>query len=26
VTLTRSERSPIAEVVTDLLEDIPFVR
>jgi hypothetical protein len=23
VTLTRSERSPIAEVVTDLLEDIP---
>jgi PhoH-like ATPase len=24
VTLTRSERSPIAEVVTDLLEDIPF--
>jgi PhoH-like ATPase len=25
VTLTRSERSPIAEVVTDLLEDIPFV-
>jgi PhoH-like ATPase len=26
VTLTRSERSPIAEVVTDLLEDIPFAR
>jgi len=26
VTLTRSERSPIAEVVTDLLEDVPFVR
>ncbi len=24
VTLTRSERSPIAEVVTDLLEDLPF--
>ena len=24
VTLTRSERSPIAEVVTDLLEDIPL--
>lgn len=24
VTLTRSERSPIAEVVTDLLEDVPF--
>ncbi|GAB3143589.1 PhoH family protein [Micromonospora sonneratiae] len=24
VTLTRSERSPIAEVVTDLLEDIPI--
>ena len=24
VTLTRSERSPIAEVVTDLLEDIPM--
>ncbi|HEY0697434.1 MAG TPA: PhoH family protein [Micromonospora sp.] len=24
VTLTRSERSPIAEVVTDLLEDMPF--
>jgi PhoH-like ATPase len=23
VTLTRSERSPIAEVVTELLEDIP---
>jgi PhoH-like ATPase len=26
VTLTRSERSPIAEVVTDLLEDLPFER
>jgi PhoH-like ATPase len=26
VTLTRSERSPIAEVVTDLLEDLPFAR
>jgi PhoH-like ATPase len=26
VTLTRSERSPIAEVVTDLLEDLPFDR
>jgi PhoH-like ATPase len=26
VTLTRSERSPIAEVVTDLLEDLPFTR
>jgi PhoH-like ATPase len=26
VTLTRSERSPIAEVVTDLLEDIPAGR
>jgi hypothetical protein len=24
VTLTRSERSPIAEVVTDLLEDLPI--
>jgi PhoH-like ATPase len=24
VTLTRSERSPIAEMVTDLLEDVPF--
>jgi len=24
VTLTRSECSPIAEVVTDLLEDIPL--
>jgi len=24
VTLTRSERSAIAEVVTDLLEDLPF--
>jgi PhoH-like ATPase len=23
VTLTRSERSPIAEMVTDLLEDLP---
>jgi PhoH-like ATPase len=26
VTLTRSERSAIAEVVTDLLEDLPFAR
>jgi PhoH-like ATPase len=26
VTLTRSERSAIAEVVTDLLEDLPFTR
>ncbi len=26
VTLTRSERSPIAEVVTDLLEGVPFAR
>jgi PhoH-like ATPase len=26
VTLTRSERSPIAEVVTELLEDLPFER
>ena len=26
VTLTRSERSPIAEVVTDLLEDLPILR
>jgi PhoH-like ATPase len=26
VTLTRSERSPIAEMVTDLLEDLPFAR
>ena len=26
ITLTRSERSPIAEVVTDLLEDLPFTR
>lgn len=25
VTLTRSERSPIAEVITDLLEGIPFI-
>jgi PhoH-like ATPase len=26
ITLTRSERSPIAEVVTDLLEGVPFAR
>jgi PhoH-like ATPase len=25
ITLIRSERSPIAEVVTDLLEGVPFI-